>query len=221
MGQKVRPTALRIGITRNWNSRWIYKKKDFSTYLVQDYKVRDFIKQEYGFAGISRIEIERTREKINIIIHSARPGVIIGRKGVELDKLRSRLKDLIAGDYNIDIKEIAKPETDAQLVAEGVAEQLQKRAAYRRVMKKAIQMSRQSNVEGIKIMVSGRLGGAEIARDQTFHEGSVPLSTLRADIDYGFAQAKTTYGIIGVKVWIYKGLVNMKEAVYGINAKTS
>jgi len=221
MGQKIRPTGIRVGITRNWNSRWFSNKKNFSTLLVQDYKVRNFIKQEYGFAGISLIEIERTREKINIIIHSARPGVIIGRKGVELDKLRSRLKDYIEGEYNIDIVEISKPEVDAQLVAEGVAEQLQKRAAYRRVMKKAIQMSVQSGAEGIKIMVSGRLGGAEIARDQTFHQGSVPLSTLRADIDYGFAQAKTTYGIIGVKVWIYKGLVNVKEAVYGVNAKTS
>lgn len=221
MGNKVRPTSVRIGITRNWNSRWFAKKNIFGTLLVQDYKIRGFIKQEYGFAGISRVEIERTREKINIIIHSARPGVIIGRKGVELDKLRARLKDYVEGEYNIDIKEIAKPEADAQLVAEGVAEQLQKRAAYRRVMKKSIQMSMQSNIKGIKIMVSGRLGGAEIARDQTFHQGSVPLSTLKADIDYGFAQAKTTYGIIGVKVWIYKGLVNVKEAVYGIDAKTS
>lgn len=221
MGQKVRPTGIRVGITRNWNSRWYSKKRNYSTLLVQDYKIRGFIKREYGFAGIALVEIERTSDKINIIIHSARPGVIIGRKGVELDKLRARLKDFIDGEYTVDIKEISKPETDAQLVAEGVAEQLQKRAAYRRVMKKAIQMSIQSGVEGIKIMVSGRLGGAEIARDQVFHEGSVPLSTLRADIDYGFAQAKTTYGIIGVKVWIYKGLVNVKEAVYGVNAKTS
>lgn len=221
MGQKVRPTSIRIGITRNWNSRWFAKKNVFAKLLVEDYKIRIFIKQEYGFAGISHVEIERTREKINIIIHSARPGVIIGRKGVELDKLRARLKDYIDGEYNIDIKEIAKPESDAQLVAEGVAEQLQKRAAYRRVMKKSIQMSIQSGVKGIKIMVSGRLGGAEIARDQTFHQGSVPLSTLKADIDYGFAQAKTTYGIIGVKVWIFNGLVNVKEAVYGINAKAT
>ena len=217
MGQKVRPTGLRIGITRNWNSRWFAKKKNYSNLLVQDYRVRGFIKQEYGFAGISKVEIERNSEKVNVIIHSARPGVIIGRKGVELDKLRTRLKDFIEGEYTVDIKEIQKPETDAQLVAEGIAEQLQKRAAYRRVTKKAIQMSIQSGVKGIKIMVAGRLGGAEIARDQTFHEGSVPLSTLRADIDYGFAQAKTTYGIIGVKVWIYKGLVFNKKTIHNQN----
>lgn len=220
MGQKIRPNGIRIGITRNWNSRWFANKQDFPSLLVQDYQIRNFIKSAYGYAGISTIHIERTREKVRVIIHTARPGIIIGRKGSELDKLRARLRDFIDGDYTVDIKEVPKAEADAQLVAENVAEQLSKRAAYRRVMKRAIQAARQIGCEGIKIKVAGRLGGSDIAREQKFHEGSIPLSTLRADIDYGFAEAKTTFGVIGVKVWIYKGLVNPKEAVYGVDAKT-
>ncbi|MGE4159100.1 MAG: 30S ribosomal protein S3 [Planctomycetota bacterium] len=219
MGQKIRPNGIRVGITRNWNSRWYASRKEFPVFLVQDYRIRQFLKAEYGFAGISHIEIERTRETVRVIIHSARPGVIIGRKGVELEKLRDRLKGFIAGEYTVDIKEIAKPEMDSQLVAESIGEQLAKRAAYRRVMKKSIQMARQCGAEGIKIIVSGRLGGSDIARVQKFHEGSIPLSTLKANIDYGFAESRTSFGIIGVKVWIYKGLVDRKEAVYGITAK--
>jgi small subunit ribosomal protein S3 len=219
VGQKVRPNGIRVGITRDWNSRWYSNKKDYSQLLIQDYRIRAFVKSAYGYAGISAIEIERTRENVRVIILTARPGIIIGRKGAELEKMRERLKDYIDGEFTVDVKEIQKAEADSQLVAESIADQLSKRAAYRRVMKRSIQAAMQCGIKGIKVLISGRLGGAEIARNQKFHEGAMPLSTLRAEIDYGFAEAKTTYGVIGVKVWIYKGLVNPKEAVYGTHAK--
>lgn len=212
MGQKVCPISLRLGITQGWKSLWYADKKSFGALLVEDQKIRKIIKKNYGFAGIPTIEIERTRQDAKITLHTARPGLIIGRKGAEVDKLKEEIQKLIGREVIIKIKEINKPELYAQLVAESIAEQLEKRAAFRRTMKKAMDASIDAGAKGVKMRVAGRLGGAEIARAEKMTSGSVPLHTLRADIDYGFAEAKTTYGVIGVKVWIYKGLVsNEKE----------
>jgi len=190
--------------------------------LVEDQKMRKVIKKNYGFAGISFIEIERTRQDAKVTLHTARPGLIIGRKGAEVDKLKDEIQKLIGREVVIKIKEITKPELQAQLVAESIAEQLEKRAAFRRTMKKAMDASIDAGAKGVKIRVAGRLGGAEIARAEKMTTGSIPLHTLRADIDYGFAEAKTTYGVIGVKVWIYKGLVSSnKEKKYAPDAKES
>ncbi|MEK7290419.1 MAG: 30S ribosomal protein S3, partial [Planctomycetota bacterium] len=190
--------------------------------LVEDQKMRKVIKKNYGFAGISFIEIERTRQDAKVTLHTARPGLIIGRKGAEVDKLKDEIQKLIGREVVIKIKEITKPELHAQLVAESIAEQLEKRAAFRRTMKKAMDASIDAGAKGVKIRVAGRLGGAEIARAEKMTTGSIPLHTLRADIDYGFAEAKTTYGVIGVKVWIYKGLVSSdKEKKHAPNAKES
>lgn len=220
MGQKVCPIGFRLGITQNWKSIWYADKKVFGTLLVEDQKIRSLIKKNYGFAGIPLIEIERTRQDAKITLHTARPGLIIGRKGSEVDKLKDEIKKLVVSDVVIKIKEISKAELYAQLVAENIAEQLEKRAAFRRAMKKAMDLSIDSGVKGIKMQVAGRLGGAEIARTEKMSFGSVPLHTLRADVDYGFAEAKTTYGVIGVKVWIYKGLISSaKEKRYALNAK--
>ncbi|HHT9158525.1 MAG: 30S ribosomal protein S3 [Planctomycetes bacterium GWF2_39_10] len=222
MGQKVCPIGLRLGITQGWKSLWYADKKSFGTLLVEDQKMRKVIKKNYGFAGISFIEIERTRQDAKVTLHTARPGLIIGRKGAEVDKLKDEIQKLIGREVVIKIKEITKPELQAQLVAESIAEQLEKRAAFRRTMKKAMDASIDAGAKGVKIRVAGRLGGAEIARAEKMTTGSIPLHTLRADIDYGFAEAKTTYGVIGVKVWIYKGLVSSnKEKKYAPDAKES
>jgi small subunit ribosomal protein S3 len=221
MGQKVCPIGLRIGITQGWKSLWYADKKSFGTLLVEDQKIRKMIKKNYSFAGIPFVEIERTRQDAKITLHTARPGLIIGRKGAEVDKLKDEIKNLIGREVVIKIKEINKPELYAQLVAEGIAEQLERRAAFRRTMKKAMDTSFEAGAKGVKIQVAGRLGGAEIARTEKMSSGSIPLHTLRADVDYGLAEAKTTYGVIGVKVWIYRELMNSeKEKKHASDAQT-
>ena len=205
MGQKVRPTGFRVGITDNWRSRWYANKKQFGKLLVEDQKIRDFINKEFHFAGIPKVEIERTRNEVIVMVHTARPGLIIGRKGAKVDKLKDNLMELTGKKVTLNILEVNRPELDAQLVAESIAEQLEKRASFRRVMKKTIDLSMSAGALGIKVQVAGRLGGAEMARTEHSHQGKIPLQTLRADIDYGFATAVTTHGSIGVKVWIYRG----------------
>ncbi len=208
MGQKVHPLALRLGYTKNWRSLWYAEGRDYASNIKQDYKIREYIKEKFLQAAVSLIVIERLAEQVKVRIHSARPGVIIGRRGADIDKLRAELKDITKKDMDkivVDIQEIKNPNCDAQLVAQAVAFQLEKRVAFRRAMKRAIETSRQSGAKGIKIRCAGRLGGAEMARTEKYFEGKVPLQTLRADIDYGFAEAKTTYGLLGIKVWIYKG----------------
>lgn len=220
MGQKVNPTSFRLGIVERWRSRWYAGKKGFKKALLEDYRIRKYVKDNYKFAGIPKIEIERKGEEVNVILNTARPGLVIGRKGAEVDKLRGKLEEITGKKVNVNIVEISKPELDAQLVAESTAEQLEKRSSFRRTMKKAVEMGMQSGALGIKIICSGRLGGAEIARSETQSEGSIPLHTLRAIIDYGLAEALTTYGTIGVKVWIYKGLIEEQETLNAVNAKT-
>lgn len=216
MGQKVNPHGLRVGVIKDWDTRWYADKKTFSEYLVEDTKIRDFIKKEAYRAGISRIEIEREGdERVVITISTGKPGIIIGRQGAEIEKLKKRLAQEFGRNFFINVKEIKNVDADAQLVAENIARQLEERVSFRRAMKQAIgramnprqggPQGRVTPVKGIKTMCSGRLGGAEIARVEQYHEGTIPLHTLRADIDYGFAEASTTYGRIGVKVWIYKG----------------
>lgn len=205
MGQKVHPYILRIGINKNWRSMWYADRKEYAQNVTEDFKIRTYIKNRFVQAAISYTVIERLAEKIKIKIASARPGVIIGRRGADVDRLKEDLSKITSKDITIDIIEIKTPAIEAQLVAQNVAFQLEKRIAFRRVMKRAIDFAMQSGVQGIKIRVAGRLGGAEMARRETYHEGSLPLQTLRADVDYGFAEARTTYGVIGVKVWIYKG----------------
>lgn len=207
MGQKVRPTGFRIGITETWRSSWYANKKDFGNLLVEDNKIRNYIKKNYQFAAIPRIDIERTREEACIILHTARPALVIGRKGAEIEKLKEKIEKLIGREINIKIKEVNKPELQAQLAAENIAEQLAKRAAFRRVMKKVVDTTMQFGAKGIKVQVSGRLNGAEIARSESMTVGSIPLHTLKADIDYGLAESFTTYGTIGVKVWIYRNTI--------------
>lgn len=208
MGQKVHPLALRLGYTKNWRSQWFAERKDFSLNIQQDFKIRKYIRTKFEQAAISTIVIERLAEQIKVRIHTARPGVIIGRRGADIDKLRAELKDITNKDIDkiiIDIQEIKNPNADAQLVAQGIAFQLIKRVAFRRAMKRAIEQSMMAGVKGIKVRCAGRLGGAEMARSEKYLEGKVPLQTFRADIDYGFAEALTTYGLLGIKVWIYKG----------------
>ncbi|MEM7007589.1 MAG: 30S ribosomal protein S3 [Thermodesulfobacteriota bacterium] len=213
MGQKVCPIGLRLGITKTWDSKWFAEKKRYTDLLHEDLRIRDLIKSEFYQAAISKIELERAAsERVRIIINSARPGMIIGRKGQEIESLRRRLADMTGKDIYLDIREVKRPEVDAQLVAENAALQLERRVAYRRAMKRVIASALRLGALGIKVMVSGRLGGAEIARKEWYREGRVPLTTLRADIDYGFAEAKTTYGIIGIKVWIFKGEVLEKKS---------
>jgi small subunit ribosomal protein S3 len=212
LGQKVCPIGLRLGITKSWDSKWFAEKKKYSDLLHEDLKIRNLIKKEFYQAAISRIELERAAsERVRIIINSARPGMIIGRKGQEIESLRRRLSKMTGKDIYLDIREVKRPEIDSQLVAENIALQMERRVAYRRAMKRGIASALRLGALGIKVMVSGRLGGAEIARREWYREGRVPLATLRADIDYGFAQAKTTYGIIGIKVWIFKGEVLEKK----------
>jgi small subunit ribosomal protein S3 len=204
LGQKVHPHGFRLGITRTWDSRW-FSNKDYGSFLIEDLKLRDFIKKRLAQASISRIEIERAAGKIRVVIHTARPGIVIGPKGSEIEKLRRELLKISDKEIIVDVKEIRKPEIDAQLVAENVAQQLERRIAFRRAMKKAVSSSLKSGAKGIRIATAGRLGGAEMARREWYREGRVPLHTLRADIDYGFAEARTTYGVIGIKVWVFKG----------------
>jgi small subunit ribosomal protein S3 len=204
LGQKVHPHGFRLGITRTWDSRW-FSQREYGVFLIEDLKLRDFVKKKLSQASIAKMEIERAAGKIRMIIHTARPGVVIGPKGAEIEKLRREILRLTTKDVIVDVKEIRKPEVDAQLVAENVAQQLERRIAFRRAMKKSVSSALKSGAKGIRIATAGRLGGAEMARREWYREGRVPLHTLRADIDYGFAQAKTTYGVIGVKVWIFKG----------------
>jgi len=207
MGQKVNPHGLRIGIIKDWDTKWYANDKNFSALLVEDVKIRSFIKKRLYISGISRIEIERAANKIKINVNTAKPGLVIGKGGTGIEELRKELEKLTQKSVLINITEIKSPEMDAQLVAENIASQLEKRISFRRAMKQAMSRSMKLGAKGIKTSVSGRLGGAEIARTEHYHEGTIPLQTLRADIDYGFAEADTTYGKIGVKVWIYKGEV--------------
>lgn len=207
MGQKVHPTGIRLGIIKDWTSRWYASTQDYPVFLHQDLKVRDYMKQKLSHASVSRIQINRPANNAHITVHTARPGIVIGKKGEDIDKLRSDVSAMMGIPVQINVEEIRKPELDAQLVAESVAQQLEKRIMYRRAMKRAVTNTMRLGAEGIKINVAGRLNGAEIARSEWYREGRVPLHTLRADIDYGFAEANTTYGIIGIKVWIFKGEV--------------
>jgi small subunit ribosomal protein S3 len=207
MGQKINPIGFRLGINRTWDSRWFADGVEYGKLLHEDLKIRAMLKKRLYQSGVSRIVIERPHKKCRITIYAARPGVIIGKKGADIEKLRSDVAAISGGEVHLNIVEIRKPETDAQLVAESIAQQLERRIAFRRAMKRSIQATMRLGAKGIRINVSGRLGGAEIARMEWYREGRVPLHTLRADIDYGFAEAKTTYGIIGVKTWIFKGEV--------------
>lgn len=205
MGQKVNPIGLRLGIIKTWESRW-YADKNYAEYILEDHQIRKYLKKRLYHAGISRIEIERSAQRIRIRIYAARPGIIIGKKGSEITQLKSDMEKRLPGkEVSIDIQEVRKPELDAQLVAENVAAQIEKRVAFRRAMKRGIQSAMRFGAEGIKVICAGRLGGAEMSRTEVYKEGRVPLHTLRADIDYGFVEANTTYGIIGVKVFIFKG----------------
>jgi small subunit ribosomal protein S3 len=207
MGQKVNPHGLRIGIIKDWDTKWYANDKNFSELLVEDVKIRKFIKKKLYISGISRVEIERAANKIKVNVHTAKPGLVIGKGGAGIEELRKEVEALTGKSVLINITEIKSPETDAQLVAENIASQLEKRISFRRAMKQAMSRAMKLGAKGIKTAVAGRLGGAEIARTEHYHEGTIPLQTLRADIDYGFAEANTTYGKLGVKTWIYKGEV--------------
>jgi small subunit ribosomal protein S3 len=205
MGQKVHPYGFRVGYIYDWKSRWFSKKQEFPKQLIQDIKMRKFIKKALSAAAVSKVEIERQSDKVRVQIFSARPGIIIGRRGSEIEKLKEELHSIAGKEVIVDIKEIKNANVDAQLVSENIAFQMEKRIPHKRAMKKAVQNALDGGAKGVKIICSGRLGGAEIARDESYRIGSIPAQTLRADIDYGFAEALTTYGLIGVKVWIYKG----------------
>ena len=206
MGQKTHPYGFRLGIIKTWRSRW-YSEKEYASFLQEDLRIRSYVKGRLIHDGVSAVEIERKSNRVHVVIHTARPGIVIGKKGAEIENLKKDLQKFTAREVSITIQEIRRPETDAQLTAENVAMQLERRVAFRRAMKKTVLSSMKLGAKGIKIQVAGRLGGAEMARTEWYREGRVPLHTLRADIDYGFAQARTTYGTIGVKVWIYKGEV--------------
>ena len=205
MGQKIHPTGFRIGIMEDWRSRWYASKHEFSDLLVEDFKIRKHIKEKYSYAGIPKIEIERTRDAVIVLLSTARPGVIIGRKGAEVERLQGELQDKFGRRIEIKIVEIARPELEAQLISEDIAEQLQKRSSFRRTMKRALEQTMDGGARGVKIQLSGRLGGSEMSRTESANLGSIPLSTLRAKVDYGFAEAKTGQGRIGVKVWVNQG----------------
>jgi small subunit ribosomal protein S3 len=210
MGQKVHPTGIRLGIVKDWSSKWYADSKAFPEYIKSDHEIRERIRLKLKDASVSRISIERPAKKVNVTIHTARPGIVIGKKGEDIEKLRADLASLVGmniADVRINMSEVRKPELDAQLVAEGIAQQLERRVMFRRAMKRAVTNTMRVGAEGVKVKVGGRLNGAEIARSEWYREGRVPLHTLRADIDYGFAEANTTYGVIGVKVWIFKGEV--------------
>ena len=207
MGQKVNPHGLRVGVIKNWDSRWYVKDEEFGDTLVSDYNVRKFLKETFKNAGVPKIEIERTAKNVKITVHCAKPGMLIGHGGAEKEKYKAILQDMLGKDVRLDIVEVRQPDLNAQLVAENIASQLERRISFRRAMKMAIRNTMRLGAKGIKISCSGRLGGAEIARAEHYHEGTIPLQTLRADIDYGFWEANTTYGKIGIKVWIYRGEV--------------
>lgn len=204
MGQKVHPYGFRLGYNKNWQSRW-YSSKEYPAFVFEDHNIRKYVKKLLFAAGLAKIEIERAGGKVRLILYTARPGIVIGRKGVEIEKLRGDLKRKFNREFSIEVNEIRRPEVEAQLVAENIAQQLERRVAFRRAMKRTVAMSRKFGAEGIKINCAGRLAGAEIARTEWYRDGRVPLQTLRADIDYGFAEAHTTYGLIGIKVWVFKG----------------
>lgn len=207
MGQKVHPHGLRVGVIKDWDSRWYADSKTFGDTLVEDYNLRRMLKKQLASAGVPKIEIERDASKVRIHIHCAKPGMVIGKGGAEIEKLRAQCEKILGKPVNVNIIEVKQPDLDAQLVAESIAQQLEKRISFRRAMKQSIGRAMRLGARGIKTQCSGRLGGAEIARAEQYHEGTIPLQTIRADIDYGFAEANTTYGIIGVKVWLYKGEV--------------
>jgi len=215
MGQKVHPTGVRVGIIKDWNSKWYANSKNFADYLVEDQKIRKFLKKKLYVAGISKIEIERTAKNIKVNLHTAKPGIVIGRGGAEVESIKSELAKLIGKEVNLNIVEVKNIDTDAQLVAENIAGQLERRISFRRAMKQCMQKTMKAGALGIKTAVSGRLGGADMARTEFYKEGNIPLQTLRADIDYGFAEANTTYGKTGVKVWIYKGEVLPEKKMEG------
>ncbi len=212
MGQKVNPIGIRLGIVKTWDSRW-YADKKYATYIFEDHKIRKFVKNKLYHAGVSKIEIERSTKRIRLRIYTSRPGIVIGKKGAEISQLKGEIEKLTAHEVLIDIQEVRKPEIDAQLVAENVALQIVRRVAFRRAMKRGVTSAMRFGAQGVKIICSGRLGGAEMSRTEWYREGRVPLHTLRADIDYGFAEAKTTYGIIGVKVFIFKGEILKRDSV--------
>lgn len=218
MGQKIHPHGLRVGIIKDWDSRW-FSGKDYASQLLEDYKIREFIKNKLYTSGISRIEIERAANRVRVTINTAKPGMVIGKGGSGVEETKAELERMTGRQVAVNVIEVKTPDTNAQLVAENIASQLERRISFRRAMKQAISRAMKSGAKGIKTMVSGRLGGTEIARSEMYHEGTIPLQTLRADIDYGFAEAHTTYGRIGVKVWIYKGEVlpvkNVKKAKEG------
>ena len=207
MGQKVNPHGLRVGVIKDWDSRWYANDKDFSDYLVEDYKIREYLKKKLYNAGVAKIEIERAADRVKVIIYTAKPGVVIGKGGAEIEVTKKELAKITDKKLSVDIKEIKRPDRDAQLVAENIASQLENRVSFRRAMKSCMGRTMKAGALGIKAACSGRLGGADMARTEFYSEGTIPLQTLRADIDYGFAEAATTYGKVGVKVWIYKGEV--------------
>ncbi len=207
MGQKIHPIGFRLAVNRNWSSRWYANTKNFATMLNEDIKVRDYLKQRLAHAAVSRVVIERPAKNARITVYSARPGVVIGKKGEDIESLKAELQKMLGVPVHVNIEEVRKPEIDAQLIADSIAQQLQKRIMFRRAMKRAMTNAMRLGAQGIKIMSAGRLNGAEIARSEWYREGRVPLHTLRADIDYGTSEAKTTYGIIGIKVWVFKGIV--------------
>ena len=211
MGQKVNPHGLRVGVIKEWDSKW-YAEKDFADNLIEDQKIREYVKKKLFNSGVSKIEIERTSDRCKVIVHTAKPGVVIGKGGAEIEKLKEDIQKLTSKKLVVDVKEIKRPDREAQLVAENIALQLENRVSFRRAMKSTMSRSMRAGVKGIKTAVSGRLGGADMARTEFYSEGTIPLQTLRADIDYGFAEADTTYGKVGVKVWIYKGEVLAKQA---------
>ena len=213
MGQKVNPLIQRIGFTKTWHSRWFAKPVDFARFIEEDYRIRKYIRKKFRPAAISRVIIERLAEKIKIRIFSARPGIIIGRHGADIEKLREDLNSMVKRELSIDIEEVKNPGIDAQLVSENIAMQIERRIAFRRAVKRAIEQTMSAGAEGIKVSCAGRLGGAEMSREENYKQGKIPLSTLRADIDYGFSESVTTYGLIGIKVWIYRGEILGKPAV--------
>ncbi|MDO4388706.1 MAG: 30S ribosomal protein S3 [Eubacteriales bacterium] len=213
MGQKVNPHGARVGVILDWSTKWYAGKKDFSNNLIEDYNLRKMLKEKLAMASLSRIDIQRTGSKVHVSIYTAKPGIVIGKGGAGVEALKKEIEAFLGKSANLDIIEIKHPDTDAQLVAENIAAQLEKRVSFRRAMKQCLGRAMKGGAKGIKTAVSGRLGGADIARSEGYHEGSIPLQTLRANIDYGFAEAKTTYGRIGVKVWIYKGQVLKKGLV--------
>ena len=219
MGQKVNPHGARVGVIMDWSGRWYAEKKDFANYLESDYRLRKMLKEKHNAAGISRIDIERSAGKVGVTLFTAKPGVVIGKGGAGVEALKKEIEAFVGCPCSLNIMEIKNPEVDAQLVAENIAQQLERRISFRRAMKQSIQRAMKGGAKGIKTSVAGRLGGADIARKEGYHEGSIPLQTLRANIDYGFAEAKTTYGRLGVKVWIYKGQIFPKSKKTPVRAE--